>query len=63
LLSAVENGGTNFSVVDEETGKKRQAYADELTDAQLKFLYHARQERERMKKRKAEQEQPSRNSF
>jgi hypothetical protein len=32
----------------------REAYADELTDAQLKFFYHARQERERMKKRAAD---------
>jgi hypothetical protein len=59
LLSAVENGGTSFSVRDEETGELREAYADELTDAQLKFFYHARQERERMKKREAEKRQPN----
>jgi hypothetical protein len=61
LLSAVENGGTSFSTRDEETGELREAYADELTDAQLKFFYYARQERERMKKRAAEKRSPNNN--
>jgi len=39
----------------------REAYADDLTDAQLKFIFHARQERERMKQRKAERESPNTN--
>jgi hypothetical protein len=60
LLSAVESGAAPFSVED-ENGNKRQAYADELTDAQLKFLFHADQEREKMKKEKAERETPNTN--
>jgi hypothetical protein len=61
LLSAVENGGTSFSVRDEQTGEIREAYADELTDGQLKFFYYARQERERMKQQKAKRESPNHN--
>jgi hypothetical protein len=37
----------------------REAYADDLTDAQLKFIFHARQERERMKKKNAESNTPN----
>ena len=29
--------------------QKREAFVEELTDAQLKFLFHAEQEREKMK--------------
>jgi hypothetical protein len=46
-------------VRDPDTGEIREAYADELTDAQLKFFYYARQERERMKKRKAKRQSPN----
>jgi len=42
--------------VEAEDGGRRQAYVDDLTDAQLKFIFHAQQERERMKQRKAEQQ-------
>lgn len=35
--------------------RKRSAYLDELTDAQLKFIWTAKQEREKMKKRNAEE--------
>lgn len=34
--------------------RKREAYVDELTDAQLKFLFYSQQEREKLKKEKAE---------
>lgn len=37
----------------------REAYAHELTDAQLKFIWLAKQERERMKKEQAERNKPS----
>lgn len=37
--------------------RKREAFLDELTDAQLQFAFHVENERERMKQEKAEQEQ------
>lgn len=37
----------------------RQVYAHELTDGQLKFIWLAKQERERMKKKEAEKKTPS----
>jgi len=37
-----------------EDGERREAYLDDLTDAQIKFIFHAQNERERMKQRKAE---------
>jgi hypothetical protein len=43
-------------VYDEKTGEKRQAYADELTEAQLNFIFTGKQEREKMKQEKAERE-------
>jgi len=49
LLAAVENGAAPFSVEDKKTGELRRAYADDLTDGQIKFIFHARQEIERMK--------------
>jgi hypothetical protein len=39
--------GVPFSV--ETDDGKRRAYMDELTDAQLKFLFHGEAEREKMK--------------
>jgi hypothetical protein len=36
--------------------RKREAFVDELTDGQLKFLFHSENERERMKQEKAEAE-------
>jgi len=36
-------------VVDSTTGNIRQAYVDDLTETQLKFIFYAQQERERMK--------------
>lgn len=41
---------------DEKTGEKRQAFADELTEAQLNFVFSAKQEREKIKQEKAERE-------
>jgi len=38
-------------VHDNTTDELRRAYADDLTDAQLKFIFYAQQERERMKQR------------
>jgi len=63
LLSAIETGSTSFSVRDEDTGELREAYADELTDAQLKFIFLAQQERERQKKRQAKKKSPNTSSF
>lgn len=37
----------------------REAFAHELTDAQLKFIWLAKQERERMKQEQAEKNSPS----
>lgn len=45
-----------FSVYDEETGQKRQAYADDLTEGQLSFVFLAKQEREKIKQEVAERE-------
>jgi hypothetical protein len=42
---------------------KRQAFADDLTDGQIKFLFYAQQERERMKKENAEKNTPNTSSF
>jgi hypothetical protein len=56
LWQAVSSGAAPFSVYDEKTGEKRQAYADELTEAQLNFIFTGKQEREKMKQEKAERE-------
>jgi hypothetical protein len=56
LWQAVSSGAAPFSVEDDQTGGKRQAYADDLTEGQLYFIFHAKQEREKIKQEKAERE-------
>jgi hypothetical protein len=56
LWQATSSGAAPFSVTDEQTGEKRQAYADDLTEGQLYFIFGAKQERERIKQEKAERQ-------
>lgn len=56
MWQSVSSGAAQFSVYDEQTGEKREAFADELTEAQLNFIFMAKQEREKMKQEKAERE-------
>lgn len=57
MWESVSSGAAPFAVEDEKTGEKRQAYADDLTEGQLYFLFHAKQEREKMKQEEAERQQ------
>jgi len=56
----LDTGNVSFSVRGED-GQLREAYADELTDAQLKFIFMAVQERERKKQRAAERQRNTNN--
>jgi hypothetical protein len=44
-------------VENDDTGRKRQAFVDDLTSAQLDFIFLAKQERELMKQENAERQQ------
>lgn len=48
MFYAVEHGHS-FSLIDENTGMKRKAFADELTQPQQLFLFHAKEQRKAMR--------------